>query len=378
VNCVFVCSSLESGRDAVGDYCRGLAAGLKNLGHQTALVGLNDLFVAATEESRQPVPMLRLAHNEAWPTRVKRAKQFLDKCRAEWISFQFVSYGFHPKGLAHRLPRICAPLAAGRKVHVMFHEIWIGAKTNAPWKERVVGAVQKHMILHWLRDLNPRVVHATNAAYAGLLRAEGVHVLDLPLFGNIAPSRAPDFQEEIYRRAGVTRETRNRFWLFGIFGGVPGDWKLEPLLERLWRLAKTEGKKPVLIAFGKREAAGEKVMAGLAEKFDGRFPVVLFGSHSEERVSEFLQTIDFGIAAAPLGLLGKSSAAAAMLEHGLPLIVDRNDVLFRVPIAPEIHPRVILPDAQFERRLVAATKTEPETSRAQIVSRFVEDLQNAG
>ena len=42
---VFICGSLEPGRDGVGDYVRHLAVAVAQQGHETAAVALRDPFV---------------------------------------------------------------------------------------------------------------------------------------------------------------------------------------------------------------------------------------------------------------------------------------------------------------------------------------------
>jgi len=46
VKVVFLCSSLEPGRDGVGDYTRRLAAELVRQGHFSAVVSLNDKYIS--------------------------------------------------------------------------------------------------------------------------------------------------------------------------------------------------------------------------------------------------------------------------------------------------------------------------------------------
>jgi len=50
-------------------------------------------------------------------------------------------------------------------------------------------------------------------------------------------------------------------------------------------------------------------------------------------VSQLLHAADFGIAAHPWALIGKSGAATAMLEHGLPVLVPRDDWTLRGGLA---------------------------------------------
>jgi hypothetical protein len=49
------------------------------------------------------------------------------------------------------------------------------------------------------------------------------------------------------------------------------------------------------------------------------------GEQPAARLSELFNTADFGIATTPLALIGKSATVAAMFDHGLPVVVNRDD-----------------------------------------------------
>ena len=57
--------------------------------------------------------------------------------------------------------------------------------------------------------------------------------------------------------------------------------------------------------------------------------VLRLGERSLDEISRFFSYLDFGVSTTPLALIGKSSCVAAMLDHGLPVIVNRDDVHFR-------------------------------------------------
>ena len=69
----------------------------------------------------------------------------------------------------------------------------------------------------------------------------------------------------------------------------------------------------------------EKTWDNIAIEYSNRFSFLKFGEQSVEKVSQYLRFVDFGIAASPYGLIGKSSAVASMTEHGLPVVVNRDD-----------------------------------------------------
>jgi len=309
--------------------------------------------------------------------RVKSAQEFLDDSGVEWLSFQFVCYGFHPKGFVRSLPQISSPLLQGRKVHVMLHELWIGAAKNSTFKDRLTGWLQKYYILRWLRALQPRLVHTSNSAYRQLLARENMVAHELPLFGNIPvdPGNGQWINAEL-SRLGVSAGTRGEFWILGLFGGIPTEWQCAALLERLLPMAEKQKKKVIFASIG-RHGPGDIVLTAAEEPFRGRMQFLRLGPQTESRVSEFLAAVDFGVATVPWSLFGKSGAAAAMLDHGLPVIVNRNDVQFDVPAPPAVNPRVILLDENFERRLLAAERQVPSSSRAKVAAALCDALEQA-
>ncbi len=377
MNCVFLCACLEPGRDGVGDYCRGLAEELVALGHQAGIVAINDSFVDTEKLIESPLPMLRLPQKADWKSRIEITAKFLGAMKAEWVSFQFVSYGIHPKGLARGFARICQPLIEGRKVHVMCHELWIGAAQGSPLKDRIIGRLQKQYILDWLRVVKPRVVNTTNAAYRHMLAREKIAAAELPLFGNIQISDGDSkWMEQELAGAGVAKSARGQYWIFGVFGGIPPVWDATELLERVLPIADKKNKKVILAAIG-RHGAGELALAKAQERFRGRVQVLRFGERSESQISEFLDAVDFGVATVPWRLFGKSGAAAAMLEHGLPVIVTRNEIRIGLEATPSENPRIVPLNSEFESRLVQARRSIPESRRSSVAAEFCRSLQRA-
>jgi hypothetical protein len=62
--------------------------------------------------------------------------------------------------------------------------------------------------------------------------------------------------------------------------------------------------------------------------------VIVTGEQDADAISGILSRADFGIAPHPWALIGKSGAAAAMREHGIPVLVPRDDWRLRGTGAP--------------------------------------------
>ena len=380
-----LCPSLEPGRDGVGDYTRGLAAELLAQGHQVRLLALNDKFVESAMEGEQlagaaPVRTLRLPENQEWDERIALAGAFLDAFQPDWVSLQFVCYGFQKKGFVYGLAKRMEPLLRGRKRHMMFHEIWIGEEVGFGWKRRLVGAVQRFFIRGFVREIQPDVMHTTNAAYQAILAREGIHAGKLPLFGAIPLIENPGFgwiEEQLKIAAGGDFQ-REGFWLFGIFGGLHSIWPPEPLLPRLLDAARAAGKRVALISIG-RIGGGGQLWERISRDYADRMVFVRLGEQPPERVSGLLSFLDYGIATSPWLILEKSSTVVSMLEHGLPVIVNRDDARFHTPCGGPDDPLLMKSDERMEARLLAGVpKGARHLRREDVVRNFLTSLQQAG
>src|SRR5262245_16599032 len=145
---LFITTSLNPGKDGVGDYTRDLANECARQGHVCAAVALNEQGLSEiTRSDISGMTELRFPTSIPWESRIAKAREFVEAFAPDWISFQFVCYGYHPKGILTGVSRGLLQLAAGRKVHVMFHELWIGDDIESSFKQRLLGKVQKFFVL---------------------------------------------------------------------------------------------------------------------------------------------------------------------------------------------------------------------------------------
>jgi hypothetical protein len=276
-----------------------------------------------------------------WHRRIRLANEYISNFGADWVSLQFVPYGFHDKGIVRGLgPKFSA--IAGRRVHVMFHELWRGAYRNASLKDRLIGFVQRACIVGMTRHIAPAAVTTSNAAYIGLLEREEIRAGLLPLFGNIPVDQQINLSwtNGELRRAGlpVGNGSRQCQWIFAFFGSLPPMWPAEPLFSYIRQAAHSERKEVIIATIGRLGSCGERVWKQLNSQYGSAFRFIHLGEQSPERISEFLQAADFGIAASPWELIGKSGTVASMIEHGLPVIVSRDDEEF-IGRKQELEPR---------------------------------------
>ncbi|MEI8235402.1 MAG: hypothetical protein WCH57_12065 [Verrucomicrobiota bacterium] len=376
----FLCGSLESGRDGVGDYTRRLAAECVRQGHACRLIALNDAFISGTVSEKQEseevsLPSLRCGEDLPVGERNAAARVFLDGFDPDWISLQFVPYAFHPKGIPWRFARELREIIAGRPLHLMFHELWIGEGGGYAWKHRLVGAVQRGCIFRLIAALRPRVVHTSNATYIARLQAGGVAAGELPIFGNIpiAPPDAALPPGLLTAGLPLIAPERGAWWFALFFGILHPEWQPEPFTGTLLSAARQAGKRVCWISAGRMGAAGEALWERLRQTYGGEIRFIRCGEQPATRISALLRWADFGVAASPWSLLGKSSAAATMIDHGLSVIVPRDAGAPPGDTAPYFRCDAMLPARLAE----GLPKRAPASRLGEICARFLQALQIA-
>lgn len=328
----FFCGSLEFGRDGVGDYCRRLAVECIRQGHECVLVALNDPCIKENAPGKQEldeksISVLRLSGIVPWDVRVKEARKWLEDFKPDWISLQFVPFGFHRKGLCFGLGKIMVSINPGAAWHLMFHELWLGLGEDSRLKDRVVGTLQKSIIKDFIRRLQPRIFHTQAEPYQEALRREKIKASILPLFSNIPNIRENGWSgllEPLVAEAAGKQMDRGSVYLAGILGGVHPEWNAEEAVNTLIPLVQKNQRQLVLVFHGKNNLS-TNAFKEMKLKLTDRALVVVTGERSTADISRIVQTLDLGIATSPMQIIQKSGSAAAMLEHGLQLLVTRDD-----------------------------------------------------
>jgi len=367
---LFLTGSLEPGKDGVGDYTRRLAAACGRLGHECRLIALNDSHLdgpVQTIESVEGVELhtLRLPATLTWARRSELALAFRAQHPPEWTSLQFVSYGLDPRGIVTHIARDLEQIMDGCPLQLMFHELWIGVGHSPPLKHRVIGQLQRRAIRKLVRRLQPRVVTTTNPFYRSLLAGLGIAASELPLFGNIPvvpilPRRDPGLSQGL------------------LFGSLYPEWKPEPLLG-MWigASAKTR-KRPVLLSVGRLGTVGKAVWKKLQQDYSARVEFITLSEISAQAISGLMQLADFGLASSPWHLLGKSGSVAAMLDHGLPVIVTRDELPSSPSPSPSDIPLLHRCDEALEAKLVTGLPRRPPRDRVNDIARdFIRNLAQA-
>lgn len=319
---VLINGCLEPGADGVGDYDRRLAAACTRLGVTTALLALNDPHVSEPLLSEQSsdgiaVPTLRLPSTLPWRHRGALARAQLQAWHCRALSLQFVPYAFDPRGLPLALLALLRELVdqPGLRVHLMLHEIWIGIASTSDLRSRAIGHLQRRLIQAIAHSIRPSLVTTTNGTYVACLRGAGLEATRLPLFSGL---------DSLATAATPTPAGAGATYSACLFGRIPPPWDPDPALEAVVEEAARQGLPPRLLLIG-RHWVPEAWFTRLRQ----RWPQIAIEEHGIEedpgRLSQLVSACQLGLAPVPWGLVEKSSAVAAFLTLGLPVLASRED-----------------------------------------------------
>jgi hypothetical protein len=223
-----------------------------------------------------------------------------------------------------------------------------------------LGWIQRRGVLALLRTLDVRLIHTSNPAYVQLLVRHKLAARCLPLFGSLPLPAASA------TRAG-DRLT------FAFFGTLHPVWPPEPLFSHLRELNQR-----IELVHAGQIGAGEMLWHRLESTYGRTFQFRRLGHLNAQAVADFFAAADFGIATTPWSLIGKSGSVAAMLECGLPVIVNRDDVHYASMPEDEPDSELLLKmGADLPVQIRAATRRVPTSRKAEIVDQFLVDWEAA-
>jgi len=365
---LFITSGLEPGRDGVGDYTRLLAAECIRQGHSSLLMSLNDPYVSQPTESLEridevSIPTLRIPEIFSWERKTALAVEFRARYSIDWISLQFVLYGFHFKGIVRNKAPYFEQIIGEYPLHVMFHETWIGTGKKPPLKHRIVGPIQRYYIQKLFRRLKPRLVTTSNLFYVSHLQGIGFSAVETPLFSNITPTPMDgdrDIPPTLIQAKICDEQGHHPDYYVGLFfGALYPEWKAEPFMSLFASALKKSGRRPCLISAGRPGGHGTAVLKELQAQYGDAVKFIVLGECTSRQVSSLMHMADFGLAATPWYLLGKSSTTATMLDHGLPVVVTNYDFQPVTANSRPDDPLLHRCDASLEDKLWAGLPRRP-------------------
>jgi hypothetical protein len=274
----FIAGNKNSGQCGITDYVELLAEELEKLGHQ-----IDQYFIKKDCGELNNLP------------------------NADLYSIQFAPYAYANNGMPMKILNLLAKKLKNKRVHLNFHEIWVGAYPRANWKERGIGWLQKNLILGFINNCEPAWITTSNPAAIDRLKHESIPVSFLYLFGNIPYSEAS--------KVTCTRQTLK----IAFFGTPYVDFPYHHLNDFFSNLSKACGKQLEIVLIGRqREDDGTNQVLFLCKK--NNFLTQTTDELSTNLISEQLLECSFGVSTTPYDVIGKSGATAAMLEHRLPVL----------------------------------------------------------
>jgi len=313
---LFIVPCYEPGKDGVGDYTRRMidlmGRSIAGISMESRVLSWNDTYVRTPTEEEAS---LRLPSTCNETEKIELSTSFRESFAPDWISLQWVSYGFHPKGLFLSQIKSISAITQGCQLHWMIHEIWLGAKCESSWKERAIGHLQKQLYSNLYRTLKPNLVTTQSYAYQHVLTKNGIQADRLPL-----PSNIP--------KTGSNPQVHSDKLVAGIFSHLHSEISIAPFMDEFIETATELNRHAVLRHAGKNSASGKILWEEWKEKWG---EVVVFeelGMLSEAEASEFLSCLDVGLSMTAFVLSDKSGVNAAYLEHGIPVYCLSDHVHF--------------------------------------------------
>ncbi|MCT0227561.1 hypothetical protein KQ300_05085 [Synechococcus sp. CS-1331] len=313
---LFICGSLEYSRDGVGDYVRKFSHSLHKFGFFCTCVSINDKFVnqgAITHESANSSSSFnsyRISASISWREKLKILKTIVEKEHPVFISFQYVPYAYSSRGLPIRLVNWLPKLRYKCYWHFMIHELWVDPSLKIA--NKLLCPAQILLLKVLLNRIKPNIINTTNTYYVRELQKFGVNSQQLALFSNI------NFVK--FSPSPPIADT----WSFLFFGSIHPQWNHDQLLDAI-ELARIKSSISIcgFILIGQAGDYGVNLWKSLAKRYTSNFVFHNLGQLSANDISHQLQIADFGITTTPSHLIEKSGTVAAMLAHGLPVIIPR-------------------------------------------------------
>lgn len=384
---VFLCGCLEQGKDGVGDYTRRLAAELIRNGGSAFIIAINDGHVICSKPQQFPiptefqecddlkVPVIRIARLTPWRRKVHLIQAVLDDQRPQWISLQYVPHAYSSKGIPLQLSFHLKSLSSNSRWHVMFHELWGAKETQRLLVRKVITRLQQLIVSTLNRTLPISVAHTSNEHWRHLLEGVDVASSVLPLFSNI-PVANINHSARTSLLAGLDiLEPDPKVVILTLFGSIRFDWASMGLVERVQEvLDRSAWNHAVFVSVGCAGGVGEVIWRGMEARASNTCHFLKLGLLPPEHISQILQLSDVGVAMNYYEHVGKSSCAASMLDHGLPLILPVGGTGIPDFGNGFSDNRFIPFDHNFETSFLSTTRNEPSDSVTQIAMALASSL----
>jgi hypothetical protein len=368
---MFICGTLEPGCDGVGDYVRRLSAALLKAGHTVNAIALNDQYQSETSYESQDaegtvLTVLRLPSRMRSAHRNSLASAYIEEKDPDKISLQFVPYSFHKKGIPLLLGKNLQMLIKNRGVHILFHEIWLDSPVGL--RQKITAAAQRLLICRLVAILKPEFIHVSVPFEKMQLEQVNINSEVLNLFGNIYPGDKLNLKDGISARqiAGIGSSV--------LYFGVPPRGMFRAIFFRklIEFLQRYEQGIRLILACGESDTKDE-FCSSLRKILKGyNCEIVDCGFLAAGELSTLMSQCQAGISKSKPHLLGKSGAAIAMLEHGLPIWMPRWDG--KEQLSGDFRKQLIFPELDHA---ICSEKLGYQPLIGEVVEQFTKTLQRS-
>lgn len=369
VNVLFISATLEPGNCGVADFILSLARKLSARGLSCACLAIHDQYIEPSPElsidctKLQNIEIARISAQYSWKQKSRLIQSQFNTFNPDWISLHYVPYAFNSKGVPIAFLQSLSSLVTPAKWEITAHELWVDSKQNLRY--RMLSMVQAFIFKKLCANLRVSQVHVTNHSYKTQLERLSIDSGILPVFSNIpiCPISLPSAESD-------------STWRFVLFGTINREWSPFQLLQQIEIARCMHGIRSChFVSVGKLDPYGATLWDSLDSLTYPAFRFSRLGMLPSERLSAELQYADFGICVVPDVLIEKSGSVAAMLAHGLPIIICRLSLgsdLWHQELRRSGH--FILLDSSFARCLGNATKYAPIDQLDETTTRFLESL----
>ena len=320
----FISGPYKPGKCGISDYISLLSAKIKNHGHQSQHIAIDESNTLSDIVGNLPP--------------------------ADLYSIQFAPFSFSPTGLSKKRLLGLAKSLNGENTHINFHEIWIGAYPSAKWKEKTIGWLQKREIVKFINISNPITITCSNSAAIDRMKQSGIDCKYLYLFGNIPYSK-------------TEQSKASTVLSVAFFGTLYEKFPYGLLAEKLNEISKSLNIPIHIKIIGRqRESSGLKEINKIGKKLS--FVISQLGEQPSKAISKEFQNCDLGVSTTPYDIIGKSGVTAAMLEHGLPVLCydDGDTPKNKLSIMQEYQDQVfLLNDSSVTQKLFSFLKKPRKT-----------------
>ena len=329
----FICSSLEPGKDGVGDYTRRLAGELLANGEEISIFAINDrnvseMFIETQYIDGHVINVVRMPTILNARSRFNILKHNLNEFKADLISLQYVNFGYNRYGLPFDIILRLRSAIKNSNLQIMFHELWCGMDKSSGLKEVFLGSLQKLTIKLTVFVLKPKYINTNIVRYQKRLKQIHVESVLLPIFSNISTTDylTDDQKKKFYRSKGLTSilEGSENWLVIGFFGSIYRDSGLGKLIEHANAAAIYQNKRLAIVCIGHNRGTN---IEEIAERF---LSTIVFktGMLSVAEINAVAQIVDLGIVTSPADCIDKSGSAIMWLERSIPIAVADSDITY--------------------------------------------------